>query len=176
MSHFSRESLNRLVCEESVYNLFSLHIWWACHVYAFKSNNSWGSQLVASNMILCGLDNISLAAQSEISQFDGIALGKHFALHSPLSPPPTLRLVVCVSSSLRFLWLWPDQLCRLSRTVAAKQQTTRLLPSRLCRRNAWKRSEVITLVGACVSHFVLLLFSQRSRLLVCLVFHLLVSG
>ena len=66
-----------------------------CHVYAFKSNKSnksWGSELVASNMILCGLDNINLAAHSEISQIDGIAFGKHLVLHSPWSPPPTLRV------------------------------------------------------------------------------------
>ena len=62
-------------------------------------------------MMLCDLDNINMAAHSEISQIDGIAFGKHFVLHSPWSPPPTLR----VSSSLSFLRLWPDQYCRLSR-------------------------------------------------------------
>ena len=128
-------------------------------------------------MILCGLANLNLAARSEISQFDRIAFGKHFALHSPWSPPPALRLFICESNSPRFLWLWPNRHCRLFRAVAVNQETTGLLPSRLfCPSTLsaqWKGSEVNHFSRCLCFALCASLFSQRSRSLVCLVFHLL---
>ena len=93
----------------------------------------------------------------EISQFDGISSWGTLCASLSVVTATSLLSFLCVSFSRLPLWL--NRLCRLSRTVAANQQNTQLLRSRLSHPPSLRRK-----MGFLIHYLFALFFAFLGRL------------